>query len=127
MHAPAFPEPDTTGEQGEIYLLHFHQPLSRAKHYLGWAKDHEERVKKHRGGYSRVGLMNALHAKGIGFDVAQVWSGTRNDERKLKNRKSATRFCPICVNERKQKSKKKTKNAKSTRRKSTKRLPRPRD
>jgi hypothetical protein len=103
--------------QGEVYLLHFNRPLKRASHYLGWAKDAKKRIALHKKGHSRVGIMNALKANGIGFRVAQVWEGTRNDERKLKNRKNASKFCPICAkkNEAKALKKRSKKAAQATR------------
>ena len=35
--------------------------------------------------------------KGIQFNVVRTWpDGDRNFERSLKNKKKASRFCPIC-------------------------------
>jgi hypothetical protein len=41
-------------------------------------------------------IVRAVQAKGIGFVVAATWPGTRSLERRLKNRKCAPRYCPIC-------------------------------
>jgi len=40
--------------------------------------------------------VRAVQAKGIGFLVAATWPGSRSLERRLKNRKCAPRYCPIC-------------------------------
>lgn len=84
-----------TGEIGTIYLLHFDAPFSHAKHYTGWARHLEARIRHHRNGTSGAKLMDALHAAGIGFQVAKTEYGTRTRERQLKQH-GATRRCPIC-------------------------------
>ena len=41
--------------------------------------------------------MEVVAAAGIGFTVARTWDeGTRDDERRPKNRGGASRVCPIC-------------------------------
>ena len=107
---------------GTVYLLHFDTPLAHARHYLGWtAGDVEDRLEEHRTTmWSRLpepqvnaegkrytgiktgngaNLMGAVNAAGITWQLAQTWRGTRNTERRLKNRKHASRFCPICKKE----------------------------
>ncbi len=66
-------------EVGTIYLLHFDEPLSHAKHYLGWAR-----------------IMEVLKERGIGFQLSRTWEGTRHDERKLKKGKNSPKLCPLC-------------------------------
>lgn len=91
------------------YLLHFSRPYvgkrrnPKAKrtqvvsHYLGYAKyDAEDRIALHREGKGARLTQVAVEA-GIELVTAQIWkSGTRTDERKLKNRKNAKQLCPIC-------------------------------
>lgn len=85
-----------TGEVGTIYLLHFDRPLAHARHYLGWTRDLEARLARHRTN-SRPKLMQAVREAGIGFRLARTWTGTRARERQLKQRGHA-RQCPICKN-----------------------------
>lgn len=83
-------------KKGTIYLLHFHKPYKHARHYLGWTSlGVEDRLERHR---SKDGarLLQVLLANGIEFTLARTWEGTRDDERRLKNRKSTPRLCPIC-------------------------------
>jgi len=85
-------------EVGKVYLLHFHRPFSHAKHYRGFAKNDQTlkaRIRHHRNGTSGAKIMTALYRAGIGFDVVEVRTGTRSDERSLKGR-GASRSCPAC-------------------------------
>lgn len=83
-----------------VYLLHFNRPISdRALHYLGFAKDLDSRIEAHRNG-NGARLTQVARERGIGFDVVRVWKkGNRTLERKLKNRKNASKLCPICQKE----------------------------
>lgn len=96
---------------GEVYLLHFdidpkaEVPASRedaskpfhARHYLGWAENAQVRINQHYQAQSGVKLIDAIHAKGITFTVANVWTKkTREFERRLKNQGGLSRHCPIC-------------------------------
>lgn len=47
-------------------------------------------------------LMKAVVAAGITFDIT-TRAGTRNEERRIKNRGSLARSCPICLSELKSK------------------------
>jgi hypothetical protein len=60
-----------------------------------WAQHAAERVATHTAG-NGAAIVRAVQARGIGFVVAATWPGTRALERQLKNRKHASRFCPIC-------------------------------
>jgi predicted GIY-YIG superfamily endonuclease len=85
---------------GHVYLLHFSTPFHHAKHYMGFAEKGKlkSRLEKHSSGKGSH-LTKAIHKNHIGFIVARVWDGVdRNFERKLKNRKSAPRMCPVCTN-----------------------------
>jgi predicted GIY-YIG superfamily endonuclease len=81
--------------QGTIYLLHFETPLAHAQHYVGYAKDLEARIERHRKG-NGARLVAVFAEKGIGFTVARTWTGDRTEERRIKNRKNSPRLCPIC-------------------------------
>ena len=86
---------------GYIYLLHFDQPISKkhtCQHYLGYTSRRITiRIQEHRKGMrSAARLTQVAKERGIGFRVVRTWRGTRNDERRLKNRKSGNDLCPVC-------------------------------
>lgn len=79
-----------------IYLIHFDTPYKHAQHYVGFAKDIAKRLKKHQSGQG-ARLVQVIQLEGITWQLARIWKdGTRTEERKLKNRGSAKRYCPIC-------------------------------
>ena len=80
-----------------IYLLHFEQPLAHARHYVGITDNLPERLEQHRKGVTRSArIMQVLAEQGIGFYLARVWKGDRNEERRLKRTGSIPAYCPIC-------------------------------
>jgi len=85
-----------------VYILHFDRKLHHAQHYIGFV-DHpahtlEKRLEYHRKGQGSK-LLKAVVAAGINFKVADIWiDGDRNFERSLKNKKKASKLCPICKN-----------------------------
>ena len=86
----------------QVYLLHFDHKLgnlanryAQAQHYIGTARDLDSRIAEHKAGSGAAITAAAVH-RGIGFDVVRTWSGGRQLERKLKNRKEAPRLCPVC-------------------------------
>jgi len=81
---------------GTLYLIHFDEPYKHARHYLGFTKDLESRIKSHQAG-SGANLMKVITEAGISWQVVRVWYGDRHLERKLKKH-SSTRYCPICTN-----------------------------
>lgn len=88
---------------GYCYLLHFDRPISpdhTCQHYLGYTSRRLFiRIMEHRKGYrSAARLTQVAKERGISFIVVRTWRGNRADERRLKNRKNATRrLCPICL------------------------------
>lgn len=79
-----------------IYLIHFETPYKHAQHYTGFAKDIAKRLKKHKSGQG-ARLIQVIQLEGIEWQLARIWKdGTRTEERQLKNRGSAKRYCPIC-------------------------------
>jgi hypothetical protein len=87
---------------GTVYLLHFLEPIGNptnphamAQHYIGWALVAAERISAQTAGQGAA-IVRHVQARGIGFLVAATWPGTRALERQLKNRKHASRFCPVC-------------------------------
>jgi len=88
--------------QGTVYLLNFLEPMGNptntraiAQLYLGWSLVAADRISTQTAG-GGAAIVRAVQAKGIGFVVAATWPGTRSLERRLKNRKCAPRYCPIC-------------------------------
>lgn len=79
-----------------VYLLHFDRKLHHAQHYLGIADRLEDRLQAHRSG-NGARLMQVITEAGITWRLARTWSdGTRELERRLKNRHNSPRLCPIC-------------------------------
>ena len=78
-----------------IYLVHFETPYYHAQHYIGYAGDVEERLKRH-GTSGGSKLLHVINQKGIGYKVVRTWEGGRQEERQLKRQKNAARYCPIC-------------------------------
>lgn len=78
-----------------IYLLHFDRSY-KARHYLGYTENLEQRLEQHRAGHGSP-LVAVAIAAGISFEVAATWPGDRNRERPLHHYKnSRARLCPIC-------------------------------
>lgn len=86
-------------KQRGCYLFHFERPISdkhTTQHYTGWAEDIDAREERHRSGLG-ARLTQIAIERGIGWVRVRVWEGySRDDERKLKNRKEGPRLCPIC-------------------------------
>ena len=79
-------------EVGTIYPLLFERSVAHAKHYLGWtSRTTDERHQDHL-----TGDGSALVRRAGKSEVVRTWSGTRDDERRLKNRKNCREFCPVC-------------------------------
>jgi hypothetical protein len=92
--------------EGTVYLLHFLEPIGNptnphamAQHYIGWGLEAAERISTQTAG-GGAAIVRYVQARGIGFVVAATWPGTRTLERQLKNRKHASRFCPVCRQQR---------------------------
>lgn len=87
--------------RGTVYLLHFDQRYEHAGHYTGWADNLDQRLAQHQRG-AGARLVEVITQAGISFRLARIWPGTsRARERQLKNSGGASRYCPICQDERK--------------------------
>jgi hypothetical protein len=88
--------------RGGVYLLHFEQRYEHAGHYTGHADDFGIRVGEQASGDGRAArLLQVIAQAGIGFRLARVWPGaSKGYERSLKNSGGASRYCPICQQER---------------------------
>jgi hypothetical protein len=87
---------------GIIYLIHFDQPIGDlrnprgfASHYTGWTLDLPARLIDHAAGRG-ARLMQVVGERGIGWQLARIWTGTRTRERSLKRSGGAARRCPAC-------------------------------
>jgi len=82
--------------EGFVYLIHFNEPFKHAKHYVGWTTDVESRILCHKEGRG-ARLMQVLNENGIDWQLVRVWEGaSRGFERKIKNMKKTSLYCPIC-------------------------------
>jgi predicted GIY-YIG superfamily endonuclease len=98
---------------GVVYLLHFDRPIGDlanprgyAGHYTGWTENLPARLALHTEGRGArlvdhaagrgARLMEVVGEKGIGWQLARVWTGTRTRERSLKQSGGAARRCPVC-------------------------------
>lgn len=83
-----------------VYLLHITPPFKHARHYIGFTTDDDakRRTGEHKRGTKKGSpLIRAALAAGCVIKVTKVWPGADRDfERKLKNRKNASKFCPCC-------------------------------
>jgi hypothetical protein len=87
---------------GVIYLIHFDQPIGDlcnprgfASHYTGWTLELPARLVDHAAGRG-ARLMQVVGERGIGWQLARIWTGTRTRERSLKRSGGAARRCPVC-------------------------------
>ena len=82
-----------------IYLIHFDRPLHHAQHYVGYCnEDHlAQRIALHKSGRGAK-ILAALKSQGIGWQVVRTFPGDRHEERRIKNCKKSSCFCPICQN-----------------------------
>jgi len=79
-----------------VYVLHFNPPYRHAKHYIGYTKIGLRRIERHMAGNGSP-LVRAAIQFGCEVKVAHYFrKGTRDLERKLKNRKDTPRWCCEC-------------------------------
>jgi predicted GIY-YIG superfamily endonuclease len=101
MARAARPAPDAAGT---IYLVHFSARTNQGRqHYLGWTRDLEARLHRHRSGAGASDTKKAV-AEGLKLTVAQTWNGTPHLEERLKKwsrqaRKGFSGICPLCRGE----------------------------
>lgn len=80
-----------------VYLIHFEIKLCHAQHYIGFVeKNLKQRIQRHRDGQG-ARILRAANAAGINWEVVRVWEDAdKTFERKLKNKKNASKLCPLC-------------------------------
>ncbi len=81
---------------GTVYLIHFDENISHARHYLGWTGDLESRLESHASGRGAK-LMAEVSRREIPWRCVRTWPNVdRHFERKLKRRKNGPKLCPAC-------------------------------
>ena len=78
-----------------VYLIHFEKEFKGTRHYIGYTRDVDMRMKYHRNGNGSC-LLNALNKLGIGYKIVRTWEGGYDLEKRLKALKKARLLCPIC-------------------------------
>ena len=82
-----------------IYILHFHEPLAHARHYIGCTANLHERLKTHASGRG-ARITEVLAERGITWELGGLYSCThaemRRHEKGLKSIKNSERFCQLC-------------------------------
>lgn len=87
--------------QGTIYLIHFSSRTKQGRqHYLGWSANVMKRFAQHRAGRGAEETRKAV-AEGLKLTLAQTWSGTPLQERRIKEERRRARrgfgcLCPFC-------------------------------
>jgi hypothetical protein len=87
-----------------LYLLHSVLPVggtgsASARHYLGYSPSPStvvRRVQSHRDRHGACLTRAMMRVLGQKLLLANVWEGTREDERLLKNRHQLSVLCPVC-------------------------------
>lgn len=86
-------------EPGSVYLLclsgYLGSDRHKARHYLGWTNDLDQRIRDHRNGKGSK-FTQAACQRGLTIRLVEVWQGTRRLEKALKRRHNLKHFCPIC-------------------------------
>lgn len=79
-----------------VYILHFSEKYHHARHYIGFSADPAARLERHIVKTEQP-LIRAVVQAGIEIKIARVWpEADKKFERRLKNQKNASRFCPVC-------------------------------
>lgn len=82
-----------------IYVLHFHEKLSHAMHYIGCTESPRQRLNAHAAGAGSK-LTRALVEQGIEWRLGSLMTCShkrmRELERGLKDEKNSSRYCGVC-------------------------------
>ena len=83
-----------------LYLIHFDEPLSHARHYLGSTDNLARRLEEHASGEG-ARILDELNQRGIGWSLVRVLAPTsfmthRQIESLLKRHANSPRLCPLC-------------------------------
>jgi predicted GIY-YIG superfamily endonuclease len=79
-----------------VYIIHIREKIGRCQHYIGYTGNLERRINEHKN-HNGSPLLREANRRGIIWDVVvEIPNGDRNTERRLKNHKKASDFCPVC-------------------------------
>ncbi len=82
---------------GTVYLLHFSRPYCHARHYVGFSRRVDLRMREHRRGHGSP-LVEAVLSAGIEIFIARTWDNvTVAFERRLHWACGKKYGCPICL------------------------------
>lgn len=103
LNAPCNAEPNAPYKDdtlGEVYIICLDEPWITedgrvVKHYVGFSKKVEKRLFHHRKGSGANFLCQAL-LRGLTFHLTVRFSGTKRDERRLKETGHIKNYCPRC-------------------------------
>ena len=82
----------------QVYLLHFDEPIGKARHYVGICKAQRLhwRMLEHRNGRGAA-LTAKAYELGIGFSIACTWfTDDPAKEREIKVASNYAKHCPLC-------------------------------
>ena len=87
--------PDKT--KGYVYIIHLARPLrgSKSRHYVGFSTQPDKRLWHHRNNSGSKFLREA-NRQGIPYALVVLQTGTKRDERRLKNTHNTAKYCPCC-------------------------------
>ena len=84
-----------------VYILHFDRPYWKTcQHYIGYTKDLDSRIARHRAGNGSKLVKYAIN-RGINFRLVRVeyfdtQGEARTRETRIKRNGGAGRICPLC-------------------------------
>lgn len=82
-----------------VYVLHFHNKLSHAAHYVGCTGALQQRLTAHANG-AGARIMQELQLQGLTWELGGLYScshaAMRRHEKSLKKMHNAERYCQIC-------------------------------
>ena len=83
--------------KGYVYIIHLARPLagSLSRHYVGFSKYPDKRLWHHRHNTGAKYLREA-NRQGIPYAMVMLQTGTKRDERRLKNTHNTAKYCPCC-------------------------------
>lgn len=83
--------------KGYVYIIHLARPLSgsNSRHYVGFSKHVHKRLYHHRKGTGSNFLREA-NRQGIPYCLVSIQTGTKRDERRIKNTHNTAKYCPCC-------------------------------
>lgn len=92
-----------------VYIIHLHEPLKHARHYVGSTGDLQERMRCYVAGNADCScFMKAVHRAGITWTLARIWTfgcmsaartfeyGFKKSGKNKRRHRDARHQCPFC-------------------------------